>query len=1179
MSKVKILKGINLLVICVIFSIMIVGVLTPAIPVYGADGNGGKKDRIDFKLPTEIGQELQTGSNIRTTLVRHNYDNQGKVISNEYISELGSLPQYTEDGYKIDTTWHIVKDNSGQTYYESGINTFTARATQNGRVSIQDNREDTISAHNPTITINGEELKLYVGKEKIIDDTINDYYHGNVLEYTYYIQTGFIFKNYIIVKRQVRIIEGMLLEIFIIENNPDGELRINWNNKQDKYNSPAISNAIAYESSKNRYRIKVVNELDGLYIKESSFNDATFPVIIDPTVTVTSSAYDGNMYYDSTTSYVQAQTATTASGVSTSGTTATIGQLYTNLPGYSVWEVTRLGLYCDSSTIPDNASVNSAYIALYGYNNFSTTDFNITVQSGQPTYPSTPMTVNDFNKNYYSGDGGTLSTASFVTNAYNNIYLNSTGLSWISKTGVTKLVLRSSRDISATSPSTTEYVTVATSEYGTGFAPRLYITYTVPIIPPTVSTVSVSNLGETLVTLMGYLNDDGGESCSASFQYGTTTSYGSSSGSTSGVDTGEYISIGVTGLARGTTYHYRVIATNTAGTSYGLDSTFQTLPAVPYNLQAVAGDESVSLSWSKGDGATNTMVRFKTTGYPTSSTDGTLVYNSNGINTTHNGLTAGVTYYYSAWSVTGAGYSTTYAVAYAVPYNIGAPTVNTRDATSVGIATATLNGYLDALNQIGGDVTLSFDYGLTVAYGSSAPAGTLASPQSFYANVVGLNPASTYHFRAKAIGTNGTGYGSDFTFTTGAISAPSVDTDNATGVGLTYATLNGEISDDGGDDCNVWFIWGSSPTSLINTTDGASGVYESQPFSIILSGLAVNTLYYYQAVAENSGGIAYGNTCNFTMLSPSLPTVETLSSTSSGSTIVTVYGILLNSGGELCDVQFQWDTDNVTWGNSTGWQSAKNTGETISAIISGLTPTTTYYYRLVAKNTIGTTNATYQTFTTVFLPPSNFTAKSLGSTSIGLTWNTNGDKTLVLVKTSGYPVDRLDGTQVYLGADSSVTHSSLVSGVTYFYKAWSWQSGDVWSTDSSYDASTTSSISLGLRGDAPSALDLGDISGAFQTTDDSKLASLPLYNEVVVNLSEYYGMPSGLVALFILLITTVVLCIFTWMLSHSIWAILGITLFMMFLGWVLGIVPFVFVVIMIIICLGFPYLKTRFSEG
>jgi hypothetical protein len=69
-----------------------------------------------------------------------------------------------------------------------------------------------------------------------------------------------------------------------------------------------------------------------------------------------------------------------------------------------------------------------------------------------------------------------------------------------------------------------------------------------------------------------------GDPTSYSFQYGTTTEYGSSTRSSSlgSGNSGRAVSASLSGLTPGTTYHYRVIATNAQGTAVGADQTFRT---------------------------------------------------------------------------------------------------------------------------------------------------------------------------------------------------------------------------------------------------------------------------------------------------------------------------------------------------------------------------------------------------------------------------------------------------------------------------------------------------------------------------------------------------------------------------------------------------------------------------
>jgi hypothetical protein len=97
------------------------------------------------------------------------------------------------------------------------------------------------------------------------------------------------------------------------------------------------------------------------------------------------------------------------------------------------------------------------------------------------------------------------------------------------------------------------------------------------LAPPGVSTGDASGVGSDAATVSGSVNPLG-HSTSYQFQYGTTTGYGINTPPAGiGSGTGD---IGVhqtlTGLMSGTTYHYRVVATSSQGTSYGSDRTLKT---------------------------------------------------------------------------------------------------------------------------------------------------------------------------------------------------------------------------------------------------------------------------------------------------------------------------------------------------------------------------------------------------------------------------------------------------------------------------------------------------------------------------------------------------------------------------------------------------------------------------
>jgi PASTA domain-containing protein len=104
-----------------------------------------------------------------------------------------------------------------------------------------------------------------------------------------------------------------------------------------------------------------------------------------------------------------------------------------------------------------------------------------------------------------------------------------------------------------------------------------------------VSTDPATGLGLNGATINGSVNPDG-VATHAHFEWGTTTAYGASTPDQSvGSDsTTHAISVPLSGLAQGTTFHYRVVATNSDGrTTTGPDKTFTTAspPAPPAQPQ------------------------------------------------------------------------------------------------------------------------------------------------------------------------------------------------------------------------------------------------------------------------------------------------------------------------------------------------------------------------------------------------------------------------------------------------------------------------------------------------------------------------------------------------------------------------------------------------------------------
>jgi hypothetical protein len=230
------------------------------------------------------------------------------------------------------------------------------------------------------------------------------------------------------------------------------------------------------ESVREKLTHRIVHQDGNTYLlsglKVSDLTAMTFPVVIDPTLSVNSLSSDGYIT-NSSTVYTTVWGASSGT-VDSASTYLSMGQKkILNFP--PIYHIYRGFVLFNTSSLPSNAYLDSAILSLYKKDDYSGTDFTITVQNGQPDYPHDPLQAGDYAKGYYSGNGGGLNTVNFA-NGRNNITL--TNLSWITTNGTTKLCLRSNREINGTAPMGTEYVNVYSANAPSGlYLPKLIIAY------------------------------------------------------------------------------------------------------------------------------------------------------------------------------------------------------------------------------------------------------------------------------------------------------------------------------------------------------------------------------------------------------------------------------------------------------------------------------------------------------------------------------------------------------------------------------------------------------------------------------------------------------------------------------------------------------------------------------
>jgi uncharacterized protein (TIGR02145 family) len=149
------------------------------------------------------------------------------------------------------------------------------------------------------------------------------------------------------------------------------------------------------------------------------------------------------------------------------------------------------------------------------------------------------------------------------------------------------------------------------------------------------------------------------------FEYGLTSSYGNTASPASNQITGSSdvsVSINLTGLSWGTTYHYRIEATNQLGTTYGKDGTFATraliamstnsITKVTFN-SAIGGGNITS---DEGNAITARGVCWSTSPNPTTNDDHTIDGEGLGSFTSEiKCLDGGTTYYVRAYATNSEG--------------------------------------------------------------------------------------------------------------------------------------------------------------------------------------------------------------------------------------------------------------------------------------------------------------------------------------------------------------------------------------------------------------------------------------------------------------------------------------------------------------------------------------------
>jgi hypothetical protein len=430
--------------------------------------------------------------------------------------------------------------------------------------------------------------------------------------------------------------------------------------------------------------------------------------------------------------------------------------------------------------------------------------------------------------------------------------------------------------------------------------------YAAPTVTTGVQTINTQGVNVssvltpmTITTLKGSVNANNA-STAVTFEYGTTTAYGTSVTATGSPVAGTSVtSVTCTPtLLPNTTYHYRVVGTNAGGTTNGADQTFTT-PVIEHFT-----DETTDYAQTFTEGGTT----FTMTGYlfdkydPLGGYEGPdCFYDAQMISNLYNVMpSAGIVG--SIKNATNNFYVNNFWIA-------------------PGNASYTFGQYGNVIIRGKRSGTTLFTYTLTSANTNNTSANNfytyidLSSYNSILIDELEFEVTNDIrHLKIDA-----------FNFNYPAPFVPTVTTQAVTNIGVTTATGNGNITNLGNPNPTAYGICygiAANPDITGSKVDKGTGSVTGA-FVASITGLTPNITYHTRAYVTNNAGTVYGSEQTFTTLLPTITSATydestgilalTCTNISSGDVINPAKITIKGEGGET----YTLTTTNVTAGSST----------------------------------------------------------------------------------------------------------------------------------------------------------------------------------------------------------------------------------------------------------------------
>ncbi|MCU1496786.1 MAG: Serine metalloprotease [Acidimicrobiales bacterium] len=308
----------------------------------------------------------------------------------------------------------------------------------------------------------------------------------------------------------------------------------------------------------------------------------------------------------------------------------------------------------------------------------------------------------------------------------------------------------------------------------------------------------------------------------------------------------------VSGLANGTTYTFKVAATNVIGT--GTQSaassavTPATVPGAPGTPTATAGNNSASVTWTAPTNGGSPVTGYTVTPYIGASAQTAQVFNSTALTQTATGLTNGTSYTFKVAATNAKGTGIESAASNAVT-----PVSPNTVPSAPGTPTATA-----------GDAQVSLSWSVPASNGGSPVTGYTVTPYIGAA----AQPPRTFASTASTQVVNSLANGTTYTFTVAATNSVGTSTPSAASNASTPAGAPGAPGAPSGTvgDATATLAWaapasnngsavtGYTVTPYIGAAAQAPQAFASTATTQTLTGLANGSLYTFKVAATNGAG-------------------------------------------------------------------------------------------------------------------------------------------------------------------------------------------------------------------------------------------------------------------------------------------------------------------------------------